>query len=109
MTSRRGISLGFLIILFGIAECFFEKKTLIDEKERLDLAEKIINEKKIFDFTVMRGLGYEDSLWKTFAVTVHFIPAYILVDKDGIVRYAGSGGENLKGLKDKIAQLKLEN
>lgn len=81
----------------------------IDEKENRDLAEKIINEKKIYDFSVIREMGDKDLLWKSFGYTVHFIPAYILVDKDGIVRYANSGGDNLKDLKDKIAELKLEN
>ncbi len=79
----------------------------VDEKDRKDLANKIIIDNHLFDYSTIRGMGDEDIFWKMFGSesTRLSIPLYVLVDKDGILRYADSGGEDLKELKAEIEKL----
>lgn len=79
----------------------------VDEPTEKDIVDKIIKEKRLFDYSSIRALGDNDPLWKTFGSesTRLFIPLYVLVDKDGILRYADSGGEDLKDLKAEIEKL----
>lgn len=81
----------------------------VDKPSRRNFAEQIIQKYQLFDFSVIRGLGDDDPLWKTFGganLNRLAIPLYVLVDKNGIVRYADNGGKDLKDLREKI--LKLE-
>lgn len=74
----------------------------VDKPARHDLAERIIKEKDLADFTSIRGLGSVDPIWQGFGGgnQNHLgIPLYVLVDKDGIVKYLGNGGEDLVELK----------
>ncbi|MGI8555365.1 MAG: TlpA family protein disulfide reductase, partial [Pyrinomonadaceae bacterium] len=80
----------------------------VDKVSRRNLADKIIRKYQLFDFSVVRGLGNDDPLWKTFGSAnqnnLLTIPLDVFVDKNGIVRYADSGGENLGELKSSIGK-----
>ncbi len=81
----------------------------VDESSRKDSAQRIIEKYQIFHFSVIRGLGDNDPLWKSFGGANQnrlTIPLYILVDKNGIVRYAADGGMQLKDLRQKISESK---
>jgi thiol-disulfide isomerase/thioredoxin len=80
----------------------------VDKVVRRKLAQKIIEENGIGDFTAIRGLGNDDTLWKSFGGASSnglAIPLYVLIDKDAVVRYAGNGGEKLTELKLEIEKL----
>jgi thiol-disulfide isomerase/thioredoxin len=82
----------------------------VDALSQKGIAEKIIGEKQLTDFSAIRGMGEDDSLWKTFGganLNSFSIPLYVLVDKDGTVRYLGSGGADLKELKENIKKVLL--
>lgn len=76
-----------------------------DEKDRIPQASKIIAGNDIQKDSVMNGLGGADHIWKTFARINKLLPFYVLVDKKGFIVYAGSGGDNLNKLKEKISQI----
>ena len=46
-----------------------------------------------------------DNFYKSYQRMYVGLPFYVLVDGDGIIRYGGGGGEDLKEIKDKIAEL----
>jgi len=80
----------------------------VDEPARKEVAYRIIEKYQIFDFSVIRGLGNDDPMWKSFGSANQntlSIPLYVLVDKNGIVRYAANGGTNLKDLRRNIIEL----
>ena len=80
----------------------------VDKRSRRPLAEKIIKDAGIEEFTSIRGLGNGDPLWKTFGSTNSnrlAIPLYVLVDKDSIIRYAGDGGDSLQELRQEIRKV----
>jgi thiol-disulfide isomerase/thioredoxin len=80
----------------------------VDKPSRRSLAEQIIQKYQLFDFSVIRGLGEDDLLWKTFGganLNRLAIPLYVLVDKNGTIRYANNGGKDLKDLREKILEL----
>ena len=78
----------------------------VDVSSRRNLADEIIQKYQLTDFSVIRGLGDDDPIWKTFGGAnqskLLTIPLYVFVDKNGIVRYVGSGGEKLSELKSSI-------
>ncbi|HLK65494.1 MAG TPA: hypothetical protein VKU19_18785 [Bryobacteraceae bacterium] len=41
-------------------------------------------------------------MWMMFQGLDHSMPRYVIIDRDGIVRYSGSGGENLMELRDAV-------
>ena len=80
----------------------------VDELSGKDAVRRIIEKYRIFDFSVIRGLGNEDPLWKTFGGANQnrlAIPLYVLVDKNGIVRYAADGGTQLRELRQRLSEL----
>ncbi len=80
----------------------------VDELSGKDAVRRIIEKYRIFDFSVIRGLGNEDPLWKTFGGANQnrlVIPLYVLVDKNGIVRYAADGGTQLRELRQRLSEL----
>lgn len=80
----------------------------VDDSSRKNFAEQIIQKYQLFDFSVIRGMGEDDSLWKIFGganLNRLAIPLYVLVDKKGIIRYADSGSKDLKDLREKILEL----
>jgi thiol-disulfide isomerase/thioredoxin len=73
----------------------------VDDRSRRRLARSIVRDKGISEFTSIRGMGDADILWKSFGKPTRLtIPLYVLVDGEGIVRYAGAGGANLSDVKD---------
>jgi hypothetical protein len=56
----------------------------------------------------MAGRGEADPLWKTFGRMEQnplSIPLYVVVDRDGRLRYAGSGGDGLAELRAELVRL----
>lgn len=80
----------------------------VDKSSKKNLAKKIIDEYQLFDFSVIRGQGDNDFLWKSFGGANQnrlTIPLYVLVDRFGVVRYADNGGDDLKELRAILAQV----
>ena len=85
--------------LKGITDVF---SINVDKSVRRSLAEQIIENNDLASFTSIRGKGEEDPVWKSFggANQNHLaIPLYVLIDKNGIVRYSGNGGQDLAELR----------
>jgi thiol-disulfide isomerase/thioredoxin len=77
----------------------------VDRASKRSLVERIIQQNKMVEFSTIRGLGDEDSVWKVFGGANSnrlAIPLYVLVDGAGIMRYAANGGENLVDLKKAV-------
>jgi thiol-disulfide isomerase/thioredoxin len=77
----------------------------VDKPVRRRLAEQIIKTHDLMAFSSIRGLGDDDPIWKAFggANQNHLaIPLYVLIDKEGIIRYSGNGGLDLADLKAAI-------
>ena len=78
----------------------------VDKSERRSLAENIIRDNDLGAFSSIRGRGEDDPVWRSFggANQNHLaIPLYVLIDKDGVVRYSGNGGQDLVDLAGDIA------
>lgn len=83
----------------------------VDKPSRRNFAEQIIQKYQLFDFSVIRNLGEDDPIWKTFGganLNRLVIPLYVLVDKKGVIHYADNGGKDLKDLREKILELKAK-
>ena len=79
----------------------------VDENERLPMAREVIKDHKLTWPHVASGLGEKDPLWKVFGSMVNnglVIPLYVMIDSNGIITYAGSGGENLAELTSKLKE-----
>jgi thiol-disulfide isomerase/thioredoxin len=79
----------------------------VDENDRLPMAREVIKEHKLAWPHVASGLGERDPLWKVFGSMANnglVIPLYVLIDANGIIRYAGNGGENLSELTSKLKE-----
>ncbi|MEQ1643309.1 MAG: TlpA disulfide reductase family protein [Pyrinomonadaceae bacterium] len=77
----------------------------VDSNSQKKIAETIIDKNELRDFSAIRMQGDDDPLWKVFGgmnLNRLSIPLYVLVDSNGIVKYAGNGGEKLGQLKEKI-------
>lgn len=84
----------------------------VDKPTRRNLAENIIKQNQLEEISSIRGLGDADPLWKTFGganLNRLSIPLYVLIDKDGTVRYVASGGDDLQELKQSIEKLPINN
>ena len=82
----------------------------VDEPSRREKAVAIIDGEQLREVSVIRGFGDADPLWQTFGgmdANHLSIPLYVLVDKDGIIRYAGGGGDELHELTAQIEKLSL--
>lgn len=79
----------------------------VDKAVQKSFADKIVNEKKLFEYSSIRGLGDDDPFWKTFgSESVRLsIPLYVLVDDKGTLLYSGNGGNNLDELKSSITKV----
>jgi thiol-disulfide isomerase/thioredoxin len=75
-----------------------------DEPSRVTAANKILRENDLPWPTVLSGEGLADPVWRTFQDGTG-IPLYILVDREGVIRYRGSGGDKLEELQTAIRQL----
>jgi thiol-disulfide isomerase/thioredoxin len=80
----------------------------VDSPVRRRLAEQIVEDKGITDFTAIRGSGDDDTLWKRFGGASSnglAIPLYVVIDKSSVIRYVGNGGEELTELKRELNKL----
>lgn len=80
----------------------------VDETARLPMAHQVIKEYKLTWPQVATGQGEGDPLWKVFGSMSNnglSVPLYVLVDSNGIIRYAGNGGEHLLELRTKVKEL----
>jgi hypothetical protein len=83
----------------------------VDEPNKQAAAKRILAEKKISYPQVMQGLGVKDPFWKQFgSVQGNRLetPLYVVIDRRGILRYAGNGGENLLALKNALEKTLTE-
>ena len=80
----------------------------VDEPEGRSAAERIIREKALSFPQVIRAQGERDFLWKLFGSMQSVrlsIPLYVVVDGEGVIRYAADGGDDLAGLKDVVHRI----
>jgi thiol-disulfide isomerase/thioredoxin len=84
----------------------------VDESSRLPMARQIINDYQLKWPQVMSGQGQADPLWKTFGGLENnqlVIPLYVLVDRKGVLRYAGNGGADLAELRKMVEEVRKAN
>lgn len=70
----------------------------VDEPDGVAAAKHIVAEKNLSYPQVMQGLGSKDPFWQQFgSIQGNGLrtPFYLVIDREGILRYAGNGGENL--------------
>ena len=80
----------------------------VDQPERRATAEQIVREQALSFPQVIRAQGTRDFLWKMFGSMAEnrlAVPLYVVVDRQGLIRYADSGGEDLGELKGVLRQL----
>lgn len=81
----------------------------VDEPNRRATAEQLIRDKHLAFRQAVRGLGEKDFVWKMFGSMNSIqltIPLYVVIDRDGMIRYAGHGGDgNLAELRGVLARL----
>jgi hypothetical protein len=54
----------------------------------------------------MSAKGLADPVWMMFqSIEARSLPLYVLIGRDGVVRYGGSGGEQLVDLRAAIEKL----
>ena len=80
----------------------------IDEPELAGAARKILAERQLPWTQVLLSGGLMDPVWQMFRSIGggHGAPYYVLIDPDGIVRYAGSGGPDLRELSKVVERWK---
>lgn len=77
----------------------------VDEARQISQARKVVEKYKLSWPVVMQGLGQADPTWKMFGSIENnrlAIPFYVIMDKDGTIRYAGHGGDGLKDLRNRL-------
>jgi len=98
-----------LVAMESIARDQLEELTIIginvDGPERRKAAEELIREKSLSFPQVIRAQGEGDFLWKMFGSMPDVrlsIPLYVVIDGDGLIRYAANGGDELEDLKKAV-------
>jgi peroxiredoxin len=98
-----------LVAMESIARDYSQEASVIginvDEPERRAAAEQLIREKALSFPQVIRAQGEKDFLWKMFGSMSDVrlsIPLYVVVDGDGLIRYAANGGDDLRELKKAV-------
>ncbi len=80
----------------------------VDEPAQRDAAEKVVADRALSFPQVIRGLGEDDYLWKMFGSMESArlsVPLYVVIDTNGVIRYAGSGGEDLAEVRKILEEL----
>jgi hypothetical protein len=80
----------------------------VDEPERRVAADQVILEKSVLFPQVIREQGEKDFLWKMFGSMKGanlVIPLFVVVDREGRIKYADHGGANLVDLKAVLQRL----
>jgi thiol-disulfide isomerase/thioredoxin len=70
-----------------------------DEPPAIPAARRVIASHDMPWSKVMSGKGMSDPLWMMFQGLDHTMPLYVMIDREGIVRYSGAGGEKLTELR----------
>lgn len=84
----------------------------VDEPDAQAAARRTLAEKKISYPQVMQGLGVRDPFWRQFGSAQGnrlSTPLYVVIDQEGIIRYAADGGENLSALKNALEKALAES
>jgi thiol-disulfide isomerase/thioredoxin len=80
----------------------------VDDEKGLPAAQKIIAERKLPFTHVASGKGDDDLVWRLFGAMAENrmtgIPFYVLVDSQGIIRFAGRGNDDLSDLRAVVHQ-----
>jgi thiol-disulfide isomerase/thioredoxin len=74
-----------------------------DEPNAIAAARKVVATHDMPWPKIMSGKGLSDPLWMMFQGLEHSMPLYIVIDPKGIVRYSGSGGEDLAELRSALS------
>ena len=80
----------------------------VDNQSETQVARQIIKKFELKWPQVISGRGEEDPLWKMFGSMANnrlSIPLYVLVDHQGVLRYAGDGSDNFRELHANIQKL----
>jgi thiol-disulfide isomerase/thioredoxin len=71
-----------------------------DEPSGVAAARKVLNENELPWPKVMSGKGLSDPIWGMFqAMEVQSLPLYVVLDREGVIRYSGGGGDGLVDLR----------
>jgi len=73
-----------------------------DEPSALDAARRVAEAHEMPWTQVMSGKGLNDPAWMMFRALDGGMPLYVLIDREGVIRYSGSGGENLSDLRSAV-------
>jgi len=76
-----------------------------DEPSAVPAANKVLREHALPWPVVLSGKGLNDPVWMLFRALDHSLPLYAILDRDGTVRYSGSGGEGLVELRAALEKL----
>jgi hypothetical protein len=76
-----------------------------DVVERKQLALELINKLGILETSVLKSSPNAGNFYKSYQRYYSGMPFYVLIDGEGKFRYGGGGGDDLKELKGKIAEL----
>jgi thiol-disulfide isomerase/thioredoxin len=80
----------------------------VDDTDGTPVAERLIGNKALSFPQVIRRQGEQDFLWKMFGSMQGAqlsIPLYVLIDREGVIRYAGRGGEDLVEVREGLRHL----
>jgi hypothetical protein len=80
----------------------------VDEASKLAQARRIIEKYELPWPNIMTGLGNGDPIWKMLGGMQDnrlTIPFYVVVDTNGILRYAGSGGDDLAEFRTRLREV----
>jgi len=70
-----------------------------DEPSAMADARKVVASHDMPWLQVMSGKGLYEPLWMMFWGLENSMPQYVIIDREGTVRYSGAGGENLMELR----------
>jgi len=74
-----------------------------DEPGAIASARKVVATHEMPWPKIMSGKGLNDPLWMMFESLEHSMPLYVVIDRQGVVRYSGSGGNELVDLRAALA------
>ena len=80
----------------------------VDDQSYLEEARQVIKDYQLSWPQVMSGKGEDDPIWKMFGGIANnqlTIPLYVLVDRQGRLRYAGNGADDLSEIRELIKSL----